>query len=93
MVVRAGLLGPRLSGLVAYAKGACHMSYQTLRAFFRDVLGLPVSTGQLAKVVAKASAALAEAYEELADALRRRPPVGRTVILHEVLTGEHVEPY
>jgi transposase len=75
-VVKAGLLGPRLSALAAYQKGACHMSYTTIRAFFRDVLGLPLSTGQLAKVVAKASASLANAYEELADALPAQAVIG-----------------
>ena len=75
-VARAGLLGPRLSALVAYQKGACHMSYTTIRAFLHDVLGVPVSTGQLAKVVAKVSAALAGAYGQLADALPGQPILG-----------------
>jgi transposase len=75
-VGHAGLLGPRLSALAAYQKGACHMSYKTIRAFFRDVLGIPISTGQLAKVVAKASASLADAYEELADALPNEASIG-----------------
>jgi transposase len=75
-VVKAGLLGPRLSALAAYQKGACHMSYTTIANFFCDVLGLPLSTGQLAKVIAKASAALANAYEELADALPAQAVVG-----------------
>jgi transposase len=75
-VVRAGLLGPRLSALVAYQKGACHMSYTTIRSFLRDVLGIPVSTGQLAKVVAKASASLETAYDQLAEALRSEKVLG-----------------
>ena len=68
-VERAGLVGPRLSALVAYMKGACHTSYSTIHDFLRDVLGVPVSRGQLAKVVAKASAALATPYGELLGAL------------------------
>jgi len=75
-VTRAGLLGPRLSALVAYQKGACHMSYRTIRTFLRDVLDVSISTGQLAKVVRKASAALAGAYAELAEALPQQPHVG-----------------
>lgn len=75
-VVRAGLLGPRLSALVAYHKGACHMSYCTIQTFLRDVVGVSVSTGQLAKVTHKASQALAGAYEELAAALPHEPHVG-----------------
>ena len=75
-VVRAGLLGPRLSALVAYQKGACHMSYRTIRTFLADVFGVPMSTGQLAKVVQKSSRALAGAYEQLADALPSQAHVG-----------------
>jgi transposase len=72
-VRRAGLVGPRLSALIAYQKGACHMSYRVIEKFFADVLHLPLSTGQLAKVIGKASAALAPCYEELKAALPRQP--------------------
>ena len=75
-VVRAGLFGRRLSALVAYQKGACHMSYGTIQTFFRDVFGVSISTGQLAKVTQKASAALAGAYEQLACALPSEDRVG-----------------
>jgi transposase len=68
-VVRAGLVGPRLSALVAYQKGACHMSYRVIETFLADVLDLPISTGQLAKIVRKASAALAASYEQVEAAL------------------------
>jgi transposase len=71
-VVRAGLVGPRLSALVAYQKGACHMSYRVIATFLQDVLGLRLSTGQLAKVVNKAGAALAPGYEQLQAALPGR---------------------
>ena len=75
-VVRAGLLGPRLSAWVAYQKGACHMSYRTIRRALADVFGVPLSTGQLAKVVHKASVALAGAYDELASTLPSEKQVG-----------------
>jgi transposase len=68
-VLRAGLVGPRLSALVAYQKGACHMSYRVIETFLADVLHLPLSTGQLAKVVRKASDALAIGYAQLQSAL------------------------
>jgi hypothetical protein len=71
-VVRAGLVGPRLSALVAYQKGGCHMSYRVIATFVQDVLGLRLSTGQLAKVVGKASAALAPGYGQLQAALPGR---------------------
>jgi transposase len=64
-VETGGLLGPRLTTLIAYLKGACHASFSTIRKFLRDVVGVTVSRGQLAKVIAKVSAALAQPYDEL----------------------------
>lgn len=72
-VVRAGLVGPRLSALIAYQKGACHMTYRVIETFLQDVLHLRLSTGQLAKIVRKASAALASACQELQAALPGQP--------------------
>src|SRR5579864_4102329 len=37
-VIRAGLVGPHLTALVAYLKGACHCSFSTIRKFLRDVV-------------------------------------------------------
>lgn len=71
-VRRAGLVGPRLSALIAYQKGACHMTYRVIETFFSDVMHLPLSTGQLAKVVRKASEALSPGYAELQAALPGR---------------------
>jgi transposase len=75
-VTRGGLLGPRLSALVAYQKGACHMSYSTIRTFLRDVFGVAVSRGQLAKVVHKVSQALDGAYAQLRDQVPGQARVG-----------------
>jgi transposase len=60
-----GLLGPNLTALVAFLKGACHASYSTIRKFFRDVLGLSLSGGYLAKIIRKVSSALKGAYDDL----------------------------
>jgi transposase len=68
-VDKGGLVGPGLTTLVAYLKGACHASYSTIRKFLRDVVGVSISRGQLAKVIAKVSDALATPYEELLQAL------------------------
>ena len=68
-VGRGGLFGPRLTTLVAYLKGVCHASYSTVRKFLRDVVGVSVSRGFLAKVIAKVTAALAQPYQELLDDL------------------------
>jgi len=75
-VAKGGLIGPRLSALIAYQKSACHMSYTTIQTFLRDVFGLALSTGQLAKVVQKASAALAEPYAQLRAALPSQAHLG-----------------
>ena len=63
---RAGLVGPRLTGLIAYLKGACHCSYSTIVKFIRDVLNIKLSTGLLVKLIGKTSASLDKAYDELA---------------------------
>jgi transposase len=64
-IERGGLAGPRLTTVIAYLKGACHASYSTVRKFVRDVIGLTISRGQLAKIVGKVSRALERPYEEL----------------------------
>lgn len=64
-VRRAGLLGPRLTTLVAYLKSSCHASYTTIRKYLRDVVGVTISRGYLAKLIAKASDSLKAAYDEL----------------------------
>ena len=74
-ILRGGLVGPRLSALIAYQKGACHMSYRVIQTFLSDVLQLDVCTGQLVKVVGKASAALAISYQEVQTALPTRTMV------------------
>lgn len=61
----AGLVGPRLTALVGFLKGPCHASYSAIRKFFRDVVGVRISRGLLAKLIAKTTTALADPYEEL----------------------------
>ena len=68
----AGLIGPRLTALLAFQKGGCHMSYTSIQTFLGDVVGLQLSTGQIAKVVQKASAALEPCHEELQASLPRQ---------------------
>jgi transposase len=75
-VRRGGLLGPRLTALVAYQKGACHMSVETIRRFFLDVLHLPISHGQVVKTVQKVSEALGPSHQQLQEALREQPYMG-----------------
>lgn len=70
---QAGLVGPRLTAVIAYLKGVCHCSYSTLRKFIRDVLGINISRGYLAKLIAKASASLKDTYDALAGRLASEP--------------------
>ncbi len=64
-VEKTGLFGPELTTLVAFMKGVCHASFSTIRKFLRDVVGVKVSRGYLAKLIAKVSRWLAPAYDEL----------------------------
>lgn len=75
-VKAAGLVGPKLSALVAYQKGDGHLSYSTIQRFWEEVLGIPISRGQLVNVVQKASAAFETPYEELRAALVEQPHLG-----------------
>jgi transposase len=69
-IAKGGLVGPELTTLIAFMKGACHASFSTIRTFLRDIIGVTISRGELAKILTKVSAALATSYEEL---LRRLP--------------------
>ena len=68
-VVKEGLFKARLTALVAYMKNGCHASFSTIRKFLRDVIGVTVSRGYLAKLIQKVSQALAPSYEELLNRL------------------------
>jgi len=72
-VQAAGLVGPRLSALLAWLKGVGHCSYSTTARFCRDILRLGLSLGQVVKVVGKTGVALAPAYEDLAGQLPQEP--------------------
>jgi transposase len=62
---KAGLVGPRLTAMVGFLKGVCHMSYSAIRKYFRDVIGVRISRGMLRKLVAKVTASLADPYDAL----------------------------
>lgn len=68
-VRKSGLVGPRLTALVGYLKGACHCSFSTIRKFLRDVIGVTVSRGQLRKLCGKVADSLESCYQELLAAL------------------------
>ncbi|MGZ3432618.1 MAG: DUF6444 domain-containing protein, partial [Isosphaeraceae bacterium] len=66
-IERGGLVGPTLTTLIAYLKGACHASFSTTRKFLRDVVRVTISRGQLATIIGKVSQALERPYEELLE--------------------------
>jgi transposase len=68
-IERGGLVGPRLTTLIAYLKGVCHASFSTIRKFIRDVVGLTISRGQLSAIIGKVTRALEQTYQELLDLL------------------------
>ena len=51
-IARGGLVGPSLTTLIAYLKGARHASYSTVRKFLRDGVGVTISRGELARIIA-----------------------------------------
>lgn len=75
-VRRGELLSPGMVGLVAYLKGACHLSYNNIRYFFKEVMGIELCVGLLVKAVTKAADALARPYQEVLDALPAQPVLG-----------------
>jgi len=69
-VRRAGLCGPELTSIIGLLKGSCHASFSTIRKYLRDVYGLKLSRGTLAKVIRKVSEAIAPLYEGLFEKLK-----------------------
>lgn len=68
-VVREGLFKARLTALVAYMSRVCHASFSTIRKYLRDILGVRVSRGYLAKLIQKVSRCLQLPYQELLERL------------------------
>jgi len=68
-IEKGSLVGPKLTALIAFMKGFCHASFSTIRKYLRDVVGVRVSRGMLAKVINKVSESLEGTYEELLELL------------------------
>src|SRR3954462_10420299 len=68
-IERGGLVGPSLTTLIAYLKGACHASFSTVRKFLRDVVGVTISRGELTRIIGKVSRALERPHQALLDDL------------------------
>lgn len=71
------LFGPRLLATIGWLKSVGHLSYSALEAWLEDVLQVPVSRGYLAKLcTGTIAASLADAYEELTEAIPRQDQLG-----------------
>jgi transposase len=68
-IERGRLVGPRLTTLIAYLKGACHASFSTIRKFIRDIVGLTISRRQLSAIIGEVTRALERPYQGLLDRL------------------------
>ena len=66
---RAGLVGRRMTALIGWLKGVCHMSIGNIKKYCRDVIGVQLSRGLIQKLIGKVSQSLADPYDELLAAL------------------------
>ena len=68
--VQADGYGPRLKAALVYLTGVAHLGKSQAEALCEDLLGLPISAGQVCAVEAEAAEALAPVTGELRAALR-----------------------
>jgi transposase len=64
-----GQFGPHLTGVIAYLTVVCRLPRTVVRQVLQGVLQIPISVGSTQKAWEEASAAVAEPYAELQDAL------------------------
>jgi transposase len=75
--VKGPIFGPRLLATIGWLKSMGHCSYSTVEAWLEDILQVPVSRGYLAKLcTGTISASLADAYDELTEAIPRQDQLG-----------------
>ena len=65
--------GPRLSALIVQLSGVCGESRETVRDFVRSVLGVPISTGGIQRILDRTSQALSPVYDAIAHEVRNAP--------------------
>jgi transposase len=71
------IFGPRMLAMIGWLKSRAHCSYTTIATWMKDVLQVPVSRGYLAKLCnGTISASLADAYEELTEAIPEQSRLG-----------------
>lgn len=64
--------GPRMSALIAELSGMQGISRRAMQQFLTSVLGLPISTGAIQKVIDRMSAAISPAYDKIAQTARNQ---------------------
>jgi transposase len=73
---KGGMFGADVTAAVAFMKGGCHMSFSTIKKFFKEIILLDISRGMLSKTTQKVSKALAASYNKLAARLPNEPYIG-----------------
>lgn len=68
-----GNFGPQLTALMAYMTVMCRIPRRLMKNFLEEVLGIPLSLGSTQNAWEEASAAVAEPYRELEQALPQQP--------------------
>lgn len=74
-IAESGTFGPRLTTFVAYLKGACHASYDTIQQLLRETCGVAVARGQLVQLCQKVSRSLQPSYDALLQQIPRQSSV------------------
>ena len=76
-LLQGPIFGPRMLAMIGWLKSRAHCSYSTVALWMSDVLQVPVSRGYLAKLCnGTISDSLAEAHEELKQAIPQQPQLG-----------------
>ena len=76
-ILRKPILGPRLLAMIGWMKSAAHCSYSTMETYLEDVLQVPVSRGDLAKLCTRIIRdSLDESDQELKDAIPQQDQLG-----------------
>ncbi len=75
--LKGPIFGPRLLATIGWLKSVGHCSYSTIEEWMEDVLQVPVSRGYLSKLCTRTiSSSLADAYDELAEAIPLQDQLG-----------------
>lgn len=63
--------GPRMSALIAELSGMQAVSRQAVQQFLNSVMGLPISTGAIQKIIDRVSGATEAAYKQIGHVTRK----------------------